>query len=99
MLDYGWLVLQTIDGVSRWTSRPPPLSFRIAIMPWSPMKQLAISDDGSLALIKTTDNGDAGLWVVGSANDRWRIPVDQPSAATFFPNSHHAVVADEATRH
>ena len=58
---------------------------------------LSISDDGTIALIKIIDNGEAGLWVVGSQGGPWRIPLDRPSAAAFFPNRHDAVITDHAT--
>jgi hypothetical protein len=59
---------------------------------------LSISDDGTMALMKVVDTGDAGLWVVGSSNGPWRVPLDRPSAAAFFPNRRDAVVTDDATR-
>jgi hypothetical protein len=58
---------------------------------------LAVSDDGTIALIKVVDGGDVGLWAVGSPTGPWRISVDRPSAANFFPNRHDAVVTDHAT--
>src|ERR1051326_8192905 len=59
--------------------------------------RLAVSDDGTLVLAKVSDGQDAGLWVL-SSNGPWRTSLDSPSAATFFPNRHDAVVTDDSTR-
>jgi hypothetical protein len=59
---------------------------------------LAISDDGTLALMKVVESDDAGLWVLGSSNGPGRISLDRPSAAAFFPNRDDAVVTDDAAR-
>jgi len=59
---------------------------------------LTVSDDGTIALMRVVDSDNAGLWVVGSSNGPWRISLDRPSAAAFFPNRRDAVVTDDATR-
>jgi hypothetical protein len=58
---------------------------------------IAISDDGSLALVRSVEEDRAVLWVINSAGASLPIAVDQPSAAAFFPNSANAIVADDAS--
>jgi len=68
---------------------------------------IGVSDDGSLALIKSTklagsadDEGvetETALWVVDSASNLWRVPAERPAAAVFLPNRSDIVVADDAS--
>jgi len=62
------------------------------------LADLAISDDGTVAIVKAVDSDDAGLWVVASSNGPWRVPLDRAAAAAFFPKRRDAVVTDDATR-
>ena len=62
--------------------------------------EMALSDDGSIAVVKFAGGNTAGgteLWVVDSSSS-WRVGSEGPATAAFFPNSHDAVVADEATQ-
>jgi DNA-binding beta-propeller fold protein YncE len=72
-------------------------AFDISSISSATVTRLAISDDGTLVLAKVSDGQDAGLWVL-SSNGPWRISLDSPSAATFFPDRHDAVVTDDSTR-
>jgi hypothetical protein len=59
---------------------------------------IAVSDDGAVVLAKFVDSGGAGLWMLNSSGAVQRLPVDQPSAVTFFSNRQDAVVSDDATQ-
>jgi hypothetical protein len=58
---------------------------------------LSVSDDATIVLAKFVDTDSVGLWVLNSSGASWRIPLDAPSTATFFPNRLDAVILDEAT--
>jgi hypothetical protein len=59
---------------------------------------LAVNDDGTIALVKFVDATGPGLWVLASSGGPWRVSLDRPSAAAFFPNRRDAIVTDDATR-
>jgi len=59
---------------------------------------IAVNDDGSIALIRFVDGDVATQWVLDAGGGFWSIPAERPSAAAFFPNSADAVVADDATQ-
>jgi len=58
---------------------------------------VAISDDGTVALLKSIADGGASLWVMDSTGALSRLLVDRPSAAAFLPNRHDAIVTDDAS--
>ncbi len=60
--------------------------------------QMAVSDDGTIALVKFASDGEAGFWGFDSSGRSWRVSLNRPSAAAFFINSHDAIVADEETQ-
>ena len=59
---------------------------------------IAVSDDGTVLLLKAIDDNGTALWVADSSGALWRVAADRPSAAAFLPNSHNAVVTDEEAR-
>jgi hypothetical protein len=59
---------------------------------------IAISDDGTVALLKSVQPEGPALWVVDSAGIPRRVPVEWPSAAAFFPNRKDAIVTDGVAR-
>jgi hypothetical protein len=60
--------------------------------------QMAVSDDGTIVLVKSVADTDVGFWGFDASGAWWRIALDRPSAAAFFANSHDAVVADDASQ-
>jgi hypothetical protein len=57
---------------------------------------VAVSDDGTVVLMRAVDSdGAAGLWVVPGGVRR--LPVDQPSGVAFFAGRHDVVIGDDAT--
>ena len=60
--------------------------------------QMAVSDDGTIVLLKSVTDSDVGFWGFDSSGASCRIALDRPSAAAFFVNSHDAVVADDASQ-
>jgi hypothetical protein len=59
---------------------------------------LSVSDDATIVLAKFVDTASVGLWALNSSGASWRIPLDGPSTATFFPSRLDAVIVDEATQ-
>jgi DNA-binding beta-propeller fold protein YncE len=59
---------------------------------------LALSDDGTIALVKFADADDRGWWLLDSSGASRRMVLDRPSAAAFLPNRQDAIVIDDATR-
>ncbi len=59
---------------------------------------LHVSDDGSVALIKLMGVDGTGLWALSASGSFSRLPIDQPSAATFFTNRNDAIVSDNASQ-
>jgi hypothetical protein len=60
--------------------------------------QMAVSDDGTIVLVKSVADTDVGFWGFDASGASWRIALDRPSAAAFFANSHDAVVADDVSQ-
>jgi hypothetical protein len=63
----------------------------------SPATHMAVSDDGTIVLVQFASDVDMGFLGFDSSGASWRILLDRPSAATFFANSHDAILADNAT--
>jgi len=59
---------------------------------------LAVSDDGSLLLLRFVDpNVQPGLWLMTASGTVHRLQVDEPSGVAFFAGGHDVVVGDDAT--
>jgi hypothetical protein len=92
-----------IEVVGHLPSAPEVIQqFDISQIPGSgtdmTVTNVTVADDGSIALVKVVDHESAGLWVITLSAVPWRVWADQPSAAAFFPNSHNAIVGDDATQ-
>jgi hypothetical protein len=59
---------------------------------------MAISDDGNLALLNFVAGDDAALWVVNSSGLRGLVPAERPSAQSFLPGRHDAVIGDDGAQ-
>jgi hypothetical protein len=59
---------------------------------------LAVSDDGTIALMRFVEEESAALWVMDSSGASWPLSTDRPSAAAFLPNSSDAIIAEDATQ-
>ena len=59
---------------------------------------LAVSDDGTIALMKFVEAESPTLWLMDSSGASWPVSSDRPSAAAFFPNSSDAIVTDDASQ-
>jgi len=59
---------------------------------------LAVSDDGTTALVRFADGDSASLWVFNTSGALLRIAADRPAAAAFLPNRLDAIVTDDAER-
>jgi hypothetical protein len=72
--------------------------FDVSDLPGS-LNQISVSDDGTIALVKFAA-AEGGLRFRGydSSGATWDLPVESPSAAFFFANSHDAAVADDSTQ-
>jgi len=62
------------------------------------LQTMAISDDGTLALLNFVSGDDAALWAVNSSGFRWLVPAQHPSAASFLANRHDALIADDGAQ-
>jgi hypothetical protein len=79
-------------------SADPISQFDVSDLPVAP-REIVLSDDGTIVLVKfTTPEGDIRVKGYDSSGATWQLPLDHPSAAMFFANSHDAVVADDATQ-
>jgi hypothetical protein len=59
------------------------------------LERLAITDDGTLALLDFAAEEEAALWAFSWNGSRWLLPAQRPSAAAFLAYRHDAVVADD----
>jgi hypothetical protein len=60
--------------------------------------RLAVSDDGTLVLLRIVDSDlQPGLWLMTASGVLHRLQVDQPSGVAFFAGRHDVVVGDDAT--
>src|SRR5262249_39412623 len=57
---------------------------------------LAVSDDGSMALLRVVDLQGTSVWMLTASGEAWPLQVDQAGAAAFFPNSSDVIVGDDA---
>src|SRR5262249_50381176 len=62
------------------------------------LRGMAVSDDGKLALLNFADGDDAALWLVSSSGLEWLVPATRPSAQSFFPGRHDAVIGDDGAQ-
>ncbi len=60
------------------------------------VRQVAVSDDGTLALVRSVDAENAVLWAFDSSGAAWQIAADRPLDAAFLPNSADVIVIDDA---
>ena len=61
------------------------------------LRGMAVSDDGTLALLNFVDGDSATLWLVSSSGLQWLVPATRPSAQSFLPGRHDVVIADDGT--
>jgi hypothetical protein len=59
---------------------------------------VAVSDDGTAALVSAAEGATTGLWFVNSGGALWRLPSASPSAIAFFANRHDGIVGDDTAR-
>jgi DNA-binding beta-propeller fold protein YncE len=57
---------------------------------------VALSDDGSVALVTFREPDRTSLWMMDSSGAVQRLPVDQAAGATFFVNRNDAIIGDDA---
>lgn len=62
------------------------------------LRSLAISDDGTLALLNFRDGDTSTLWALSATGARWQLPAARPTAANFLNGRHDIVVADDAAQ-
>jgi len=62
------------------------------------LRGMAVSDDGKLALLNFADGGSAELLLITSNGLQWLVPANRPSAQSFLPGRHDAVIADDGTQ-
>jgi hypothetical protein len=58
---------------------------------------VALSDDGSVALVTFAEPDRTSLWMMFSSGVVQRLPVDQPAGAAFFVNRNDAVFGDDSS--
>ncbi len=94
LYDYG---SNTVDVIGSLPKAPRLIGvFDASGIPGS-AASLAISDDGTVAIMRFVDGETMDIWTLDPAGVPRQIPIDHPAAVAFLPNRHDAVVADDAT--
>ncbi len=87
-----------LQSLVNWTSNPEVvIDLNLANMP-GVVEEVAVSDDGVLALLTLRNESTLSLWLVSASGARWPIAADRPTAATFLANRHDAVIADSGAQ-
>jgi len=60
------------------------------------LQNIAIADDGTVALLNLADGDQSALWVVNSTGFRALVAANHPSSATFLADRHDVIIADDA---
>ena len=61
------------------------------------VSDIAVSDDGGVAIVRSIDGDRIALWTLDSSGIPRQIPADRPRAVAFVPDRHDALVSDDAT--
>jgi len=89
---------RTIQVVGNILQAPAAVAYFDASRIPGRLASIAISDDGAVALARFVDGDITALWVISNYVSPWPLSTDQPSAVAFIPNSHTAIVAENATK-
>ena len=62
-------------------------------------ERMAVSDDGTLALLRFAEGSSSELWVADSTGSLWQAAFTSSSSMAFFPQSRDAIVTDDETQY
>jgi DNA-binding beta-propeller fold protein YncE len=62
------------------------------------VRQVAVSDDGTHALVRSVEAENAVLWAFDSSGTAWQIAADRPVDAAFLPNSTDVILVDDSSQ-